>query len=969
MATTTVGASSQFTSGILEAAEQELRRTVSGEVRFDKFSRVLYSTDAGNYQMEPVGVVIPRGPEDVLATVEVALKHKIPVLPRCGATSLSGQCVNHAIVLDFTKHMDRVLEVNTEERWVRAEPGISLDQLNARLRSTGLYFPIDPTTSNRACVGGSIGNNSSGAHSLIYGRTTEQVRGMTVALSDATQAVFGPLDGQQLKAKFDADTQEGHIYRQVWRIVQENRAEIEKRFPKILRRVGGYGLDNLIANGDFDLAKLVVGSEGTLCIVTEARLNLEPRPKMLGLAVLHFKTLFGAMDATVPCLEHKPSMVEVMDKQLLDQCRVNLGLASRMGFVQGDPAALLVVEFFGESEAELRSKLDRLEQDMARKGLGYACMVMTDPKQQAAVWAVRKSGLGLLMSVRGDVKPLPFVEDTAVAPEHLSEYVRRFDQVVRDQGTVAGYYGHASVGCLHIRPMVNLKTERGVQQMVAIAEAVSDLVLLYGGALSGEHGDGIVRGVFNEKMFGTQLYEAFRRVKRTFDPDGIMNPGKIVDCPPMTENLRLSPSYKTWEPVTILDFSKDLGFAGAIEMCNGQGACRKLGDGTMCPSYMATREEEHSTRGRANLLRAALSGALPREAFTSRRLFEALDLCLECKGCKAECPSAVDMAKFKYEFLYHYQKANGVPLRSRLFASINTLSKLGSATAPLSNWALGFPLTRLLLHAALGIHRKRPLPRFVRRTFPAWFRRHVPLGDGHRGQVVLFNDTYMNYNYPSVGIAAVEVLEKAGFRVALANAKCCGRPMISKGLLDKAKVNARYNVDLLHQYAAQGIPILGCEPSCLLTLRDEYPELLRDDKSAAVAAHAFIIDEFLARLKDKGELELQFKDGAKEVLFHGHCHQKALASTAPTMKVLGLAPGLKVQEINSGCCGMAGAFGYEKEHYSISLAIGEQRLFPAIKAKPDAEVAVMGVSCRQQVEQGAGRKARHFIEVLRDALK
>jgi Fe-S oxidoreductase len=535
------------------------------------------------------------------------------------------------------------------------------------------------------------------------------------------------------------------------------------------------------------------------------------------------------------------------------------------------------------------------------------------------------------------------------------------------------------VGCLHIRPLVSLKSSEGVATMVAIADEISDLVKEYGGSLSGEHGDGIVRGVYTEKMFGPEIYRAFQELKSTFDPQGIMNPGKIINCPPMTENLRYGPDYHAQSIPAKLDFSIDTNFAGAVEMCNGMGACRKL-DGTMCPSYMATRDEEHSTRGRANLLRAAMSGGLPEGTMTSRRLYEALDLCLECKGCKLDCDSGVDMAKLKYEFLDQYFQANGLPFRNKIFGHINLVNKWGSRFAPFSNWASNNPIGKFFAGLILGVHSRRSFPAFARETLPKWFAgREIPLDPPLRkgeadsvatsNTVVLFNDTFMNYNYPQVGKAAVELLEAAGLRVVLANGGCCGRPMISKGMLDEATTHAHDTVDLLYPYAEQGIPIIGCEPSCLLTFRDEYPELVKNEKSAKVAENSYMIDEYLTMLAEKGELKLEFKDTEKKILFHGHCHQKALVGTDSSLAALRLPPGNEVELINAGCCGMAGSFGFEKEHYQISMDIGEHALFPAVNAKgPEWEVAVMGVSCRQQIEHGTGRPARHLVEVLRDSL-
>ncbi len=950
----------------------ELRRRVDGEVRFDPYSRLLYSTDASIYQMEPVGVVIPRSAADVQAVVEFGAQEGIPVLPRSGGTSLAGQTVNHAIVMDFSKYLNNVLEVNAEEQWARVQPGIILEQLTRQVSSHGLQYAPDPTTANRACVGGGIGNNTCGAHSVIYGKTLDHIRELDVILSDGSAAHLGELTAAELESRLSAAGLEGDIYRGVLRIAREQKDEIDRTYAKIQRRVSGYNLDEFILDdghsGPVNLARMVVGSEGTLCVVTEAKVNLVPRPTMTSLSILHFRTIFDASEATTRVLTHAPSSIELIDKMVIDRGREALGSSRNLSFIIGDPGAMLVVEFYGESEDELTARMNALKADI---GLAYACVNILDRAGQAAIWNVRKGGLGLLMSTRGDAKPIPFVEDPAVDPAVMGEFVRRFDEIVTEHGTTAGYYGHASVGCLHIRPLINLKDQEGINKMVSIGDAVSDLIKEFGGSMSGEHGDGIVRGVWTRKMFGDRIYNAFRELKQTWDPQGIMNPGKIIDTPPMTENLRYGIAYRAAELTAILDFSQDFGFSGAVEMCNGMGACRKL-DGSMCPSFMATRDEEHSTRGRANLLRAALSGRMPDGAegsLTDRRLHQALDLCLECKACKAECESSVDMAKLKYEFLSHYQEKHGVPLRSRLFANINGLNRLGSRYAPIANRLAGSGIGKSLASKFLGISPQRSQPAFASQSLPNWFSgRGSRAPEAKYGTVALYNDTFMNYNYPGIGIAAVEVLEAAGYRVELVNGGCCGRPMIAKGLLTQAREQARANIDALYAYAQQGIPIVGCEPSCLLTLRDEYPDFIADDRAKAVAESSFLIDEFLAKAQNDGKLDLRFSDGAKQVLFHGHCHQKAIVGTASAMSVLNMPPGYRAELINAGCCGMAGSFGFEKEHYDISMQIGGLALFPAIAAKPDWEVAVMGVSCRQQVEHGAGRRARHLVEVLRDAV-
>ena len=949
--------------------ENALKRRVSGEVRFDPFSRVLYSTDASIYQMEPVGVVIPRNVDDVLAVIEVAKGNGVPVLPRAGGTSLAGQTVNHAIVTDFSKYLNQIIEVNQEEQWARVQPGIVLDDLNRQLLPYGLMYAPDPTTSSRACVGGGVGNNSCGAHSVIYGKTLDHIKEVSVILSDGTQSHFKEVETRELEAKLSGVGLESEIYRGVRRLAQENITEIEARYPNIMRRVSGYNLDEFLTDSPFNLTKMVVGSEGTLCVITEIKINLVPRPTMTALGVVHFQDIFGASDAVQHILEHDPSSIEIMDSNVLERSRQSAGLASNMGFIEGNPGAVLVVEFYGESETELTAKTNELKEDMARRGHGYATVNMLDRAAQASVWAVRKNGLGLLMSMRGDAKPLPFVEDTAVDPDRMGDFVRKFDEIVRNHQTEAAYYGHASVGCLHIRPVVSLKSQEGVNKMVSIADEISDLVKEFGGSLSGEHGDGIVRGVWNEKMFGPEIYKLFQKLKGTFDPDGIMNPNKIIDCPPMDQNLRYGGDYQAPSLPTKLDFSIDTDFAGAVEMCNGMGACRQH-VGTMCPSYVATRDEEHSTRGRANLLRAALSGKLPEGTMTSKRLWEAMDLCLECKGCKSECESGVDMAKLKYEFLDQYQRVNGVPLRNRVFANINRLSAWGSRAAPFSNLAASNPIGKMVSQMLLGVHPQRKVPKFVRQTFASWFdARENPTAQAANA-VVLLNDTYMNYNYPEVGRAAVALLEAAGLKVVLSETKCCGRPMISKGLLDDATANVVSNIDQLYAYAELGIPVIGCEPSCLLTFRDEYPQLVRDERAKKVAENSFMIDEFLMKLQEDGKLQLNMGKLEKKVLFQAHCHQKAEMGTATSMASLRLAPGYQVELVNAGCCGMAGSFGYEKEHFDLSMKIGEEALFPAIRAKDeDWELAVMGVSCRQQVEDGTGRKARHLVEVLADALE
>ena len=950
----------------------ELRRRVEGEVRFDPMTRALYSTDASIYQIEPVGVVLPRSADDVIAVVETAARYGVAVLPRGAGTSLAGQAVGRAVVIDFSKYMRHVLEVNAEERWVRTQPGIVLDELNHHLRPSGLHFAPDPSTSNRGNVGGALGNNSCGAHSILWGNTVDNVRELEAVLSNGDRATLGPLDVGQLESRRRLDGLEGGVYRSLQTIGEASRDEVIARYPKIQRRVSGYNLDELVGGADLDMARFVVGSEGTLLTVTEAKLSLVPLPKYKGLAVLHFGDLIESMEATVATLELAPAAVELVGSMIIRHARASLEYSRRMAFVQGDPAAILVVEMVGDSRSEVGGKLDGLEDRMGRSGLGYAVTRLMGMEEQADVWAVRRAGLGLMMNEPGAAKPLPFVEDTAVAPKHLPQYVRRFEEIVRDNGTTAGYYGHASVGCLHIRPLIDLKLQEGVDRMVSIAAQVSDLVLEYGGAMSGEHGDGLVRSAWNEKMFGPQLYDAFRQVKRAFDPQGIMNPGKIVDAAPMTEDLRISPRFRPLDLATGFSFSEEGGFAAAIEMCNGQGACRKVLSGTMCPSYMVTRDEEHSTRGRANALRAAISGALPLDAMTGKRLYDVLDLCLECKGCTAECPSNVDMAKLKYEFLDRYRKTNGYPVRDRIFGNIARLSQMGSFFAPVSNWVLKSDALKDLMETYAGIDKRRALPPFASQTFAQWFRARGGSSESAStmGQVLLFPDTFTNYNHPELGRAAVEVVEHMGYQVVIPDTKCCGRPMLSAGMLDKARANARANVDALLPYVERGVRLVGLEPSCILSFGDEYMDLLGNEGGARrVASSSMLIEEFIARAIAEDGARLEFNKEPGKVLFHGHCHQKALVGTAGAMEVLRSVPGCDVREIESGCCGMAGSFGFEKDHYDVSMKIGEHGLFGPIRSEEgEFQVVSEGISCRQQIADGTGRQAKHLVEILAEAL-
>ena len=937
---------------------QALKARVTGEVRFDRASRLMYSTDASIYEIEPIGVVIPRTHEDVFATMEIARDFKVPVLPRGAGTSLAGQTVGDAVVMDMSKHLNRVLEVNTEERWAIVEPGVVQEQLNLHVRPMGFLFGPDTSTANRATIGGMMGNNSAGSHSILYGKTIDHVLEMDVVLSSGEGRAFREMKLEEAVAR-------GGLEGRIADIVRMNKDEIERRYPKLMRRVSGYNLDEFVRNGKFNLVKLMVGSEGTLAAVHQAKVRIEPRPPATALCVVHFADIVDSIRASDIILPFKPAAIELLDDMIINLGRNSLEISRLMGFVQGNPAAVLIVEFYGENQADLRSKLDEMEAALKRNNAGYAYVRAFDQAEQTNIWKVRKAGLGLLLGMKGERKPIAFVEDCAVEPSQLPEFFVKFREVIHKYNTSAGYYGHASVGCLHIRPLINTKDAREIQVMKDMTDEIADLVVAFGGGMSGEHGDGLARSHLNEKLFGPQLYNAFRQVKAAFDPDHRMNPGKIVNAPPMTENLRYGPQYKTLTLNTHYDFSREGGFATAVELCNGAGVCRKKNEGTMCPSYMVTLEDKHSTRGRANLMREILSGKLPPEEFTGKELYETLDLCLECKGCKAECPSNVDMAKLKYEFLAHYNEENGTPLRSRMFAKIHAMSKAAAIWPSMANWTLKNSMIRRALDRFVGIDARRKLPPVADQTFESWFAKRKNSHSSER-KVIFFHDTFINYNYPDIGKATVQLLEAAGYEVRLVDRKCCGRPMISKGLPEAARESAAFNIRQLHPYVQDGYSIVGCEPSCILTFRDEYPDLVKNREAAEVAKASFLLEEFIVKEKQAGRWKLEFKRQDTRALMHGHCHEKALIGSRYLKEALALA--YPVEEIDSGCCGMAGSFGYEKEHYDISIAIGRRRLFPAVENNPSAVVVAPGISCRQQVEHATGRKPLHPAEALLRAL-
>ncbi len=828
-----------------------------------------------------------------------------------------------------------------------------------------------------------IGNNSAGARSIHNGKMIDHVMELTVALSDGSAATFKPVNPTQLAQLQQGDSLEAGVYREVARIVAENRDEILRRFPRVLRRVSGYNLDAYLPEcrdwypapphvrltrearerrypgADFNLASLIVGAEGTLGTVTEALLSLVPLPAQRGIVVLHFESLDEACAALDTTLSLGPSAVEFFDKMIIDLARRSLEYRNYLDFVVGQPESLIIVEFSADTLDEVRGRIDELTGKLQGQPGLYHVLPALDPTVRDHIWACRKAALPLLMGIPGLRKPIAFVEDTAVSPERLPNFVKRFRQILYNHGTDGAFYGHASVGCLHIRPLIDATSRDDLKHMEQILNEVCDLVLEYGGSMSGEHGDGLARSFLNEKLFGPQLYQAFKQIKAAFDPHNLLNPGKIVDGPSPIENLRFGADYKTAEVPTTLNFSNQGGFAQAVELCNGSGLCRKTQTGTMCPSFMATGDEEHSTRGRANALRLVLSGALPIAELTGPKLYGTFDLCLQCKGCKAECPSNVDVARMKVEFLDHYYQQHGVPYGVRAMAHVAKLNRWGSALAPLSNWLGAMPGAGWLQEKMFGVDRRRPLPRFHRRNFAKWFRRrHAPSGEAPRGKIVLLDDCLTSFCEPHVNQAAVEVLEAAGYEVHLAGLHCCGRAMISKGLAREAKALVEENIRKLLPWARQGVPIVGSEPSCILTLTDDYLDLQPGDDARQVASCARLIDTQLTR----DGVRLDLGEAPSEVVLHGHCHQKALVGVDDTRQALEMVPGAKVRVLDSGCCGMAGSFGYE--HYDLSMKIGQRVLFPAVRDAADAAIVAPGFSCRHQILHGAGRQAEHPVEFL-----
>ena len=939
---------------IAERLHAALDGRLIGYVRTDEASRALWSTDASIYLRKPAGVVVARSEEDVRLVLSTARELGLPVTPRGTGTSLAGQATAPGLALDISE-MQRVLSVDLERRRCSVEPGTIQGEVNALVESHGLVFGADTSTSDVATLGGMVGNNSAGMRSIVYGTTADQVLGLRCVLAGGETVELRPISREEAKERARHADAEARLLRGALRIGERYANEIKKRFPRMIRRVSGYGLDALVDPEVLDLTRLVCGSEGTLAVVTRAEFRLAELPPQRALASLEFDSLAAAARATVGLLELGPSALELLDDVAIGRARASSAYAGSTGFVRGNPKALLLVEWSGTQE-ELDERFAGLDEVARAVGAREATPLRTKAEMQATV-KLRKSILPLLLGTTEREKPVAFVEDAAVPPERLEEFIGRFEEIVERNGTWACFYGHASVGCLHIRPALDTSDPEGTARMRRIAEKVADLVVDCGGSLSGEHGDGLARSQFLAKMYGPEILRAFAEVKRLFDPQGMLNPGVIVDPPQMDRGLRIGPGRRRLPINTNLDFSSQGNFAKAVELCNGSGLCRKKTGGTMCPSYMVTLDEHDTTRARANMLRSVIDGTLPPGELTGEGMKEVMDLCVGCKACKTECPSQVDVASMKTEVLSQMGREHGFSLRQKAAGHIRRQLALASLFPSLYNDVSGTHLARRTA-ALFGIDPRRSLPRVARRTFSKRFPA-LPQGSGP-AKVALFNDTWNEYQRPQVGVGAVRLFAAAGARVRVPRVVCCGRPMLSEGLVDEARKNAKRNLDVLYPLVESGVPLVGLEPSCILTIRDDYRKLLPDDERVEKLAEATrLFEEALLEL----EPELPLHEGSP-VLLHGHCHQKALVGTGPTERALSLVSGADVEVVDSGCCGMAGLFGYERDHYEVSMKMGERRLFPAVRGAEERVVVAPGTSCREQISDGTGRRALHPAEYL-----
>ena len=960
---------------------------LEGAFYTDNTHKTIYANDASPYQEQPIAVAIPKTEKDIETLIRFANENNIPLIPRAAGTSLAGQVVGKGVIVDISKYFTKILELNKEEKWVRIQPGVVLDELNKYLSDFGLFFGPETSTSNRCMLGGMLGNNSCGSHLPIYGSTRDHVLEVKAFLSDGSKVLFKDISKQEFEKKCIQDNLEGKIYQNIREILfnPENVKKIREEYPDpdIQRRNTGYALDILLntevfsnSKQAFNFSKLIAGSEGTLAFVTEIKLNLVPLPpKHKVVMAAHFKSIHESLLANVITAKFKPGAVELIDKTILDITKNNASQKKNRFFIEGDPAALLVIEFARDTREEIDQITSELEKAFKKENLGYHFPLIYGSDINR-IWDLRKAGLGVLSNIPGDAKPIGFIEDTAVKITDLPDYIEDFNKILKEHNLDCVYYAHAGSGELHLRPVLNLKKTKDVELYHTVALKTAKLVKKYRGSLSGEHGDGRLRGEFIPLMLGEHNYQILKDLKNAWDPKHIFNPNKIVDTPKMNTHLRYEPGQKTPEFETLFDFSSTLGYVRATENCNGSGDCRKshIIGGTMCPSYQATRNEQNTTRARANMLRDVLNhDANP---FENSDLYQILDLCLSCKACKSECPSSVDMTKLKAEFLQHYYDKKGVPLRSKLIANIAKLNSLLSLITPVSNFFMANKFFSKIMMKSIGFATERQMPLLSKTSLLKFYKNKSFRNEKPIKTIYLFADEFTNYNDADVGIKAILLLEKLGYKVIIPKHKDSGRTYLSKGLVRKAKQIAKKNINLLKNYITDGTPLIGIEPSTILTFRDEYLDFFTpNDKyrieAEKIAKNTFMIDEFLASEIKAGNIKQSiFTKKSQKIKLHGHCYQKSLASTEPTKFILSYPENYEVEEIPSGCCGMAGAFGYEKEHYELSMKVGEMVLFPAVRASAkETLIAAPGTSCRHQIKDGTSRSALHPVEILWDALK
>lgn len=962
--------------------QNKLKKQINGDIHFDQLTRLLYATDASDFRKLPAGVIMPKHVDEIAATMEIGADYGMSVIPRGGGSSVSGQTVGPGIVIDHTKYLNRLLEVNSEEQWVWVEAGMSLDSLNAALQPLGMMVGPDPSSSAVATIGGMTGNNSTGSHSIKYKQIADHILEMEVILSNGEIATFSHKTAEEIKAKATVDSLEGHLYKEIPKILNAYQDEIDQGYPTHWRNVAGYALNRLrqqskLGNG-FNLAPFIAGSEGTLASISKVKLGIVPRPPKTTLMILPFNNLPSAIEVVPFILEHPVSAIELMTYPTLKLAHDHPLYGPRLKrFVNGLPGSILIVEFAGNKDAELKSLGVNLEGTLRKHKYTEEITYRESAEEINQVWSIRKAVKGLQDSQPGATKRINVIDDPAVPVEELAKFTSEVTEVGKQYGVDLNFDAHASVGCLHLSPAINLRTTEGVRTMELMAKEIITIAIAHHGTTTGEHGEGLARSYFNEQLYGERLHQAFHETKRLFDPENRLNPYKILNTiEPWDESwLKYHSGYRVDQgpDQTYFDYRPHADYAGLIEMCNGQGTCRSQVAGTMCPSFRVTGNEKDSPRGRANILREALTGHLGDKGWLSQEVYDVLDLCLECKACKRECSSGLDVAKLKYEFLTHYQKARGTSTRGRLFASLGTLNRLGRISPPFVNWIYRQTFFRKSLERMVKIDHRRELPKLAKKTFRSWFNHHTKPKDAPNGPVILWDDCHIRDNQPELGMAAVSILEQLGFEVHLLDKKkCCGRPLISKGFLDKAKQNAQFNIDHLSSWAKKGVPIVGVEPSCVACFRDEYPELISGDLVKQVASQTFFFEEFINHLVDENRVTLSFTPDHQLNIIqaHTHCYQKALDQSDQVIRFLSLIPNAAVEEIGDGCCGMAGSFGYEKEHYDLSMTIGEKNLFHYIRSAPDnTTFAAAGTSCRQQIKDGTSQRARHPLMIFAEVLK